>query len=640
MWKHFRYLAENEDDNTENNIDPNNDDPEFSLISNGICHDENCESPSVTIRSKMGETIFQTSSTIDDVTIVSEHSRRKRDTEDQEEEHSVLESLITEDSNMNEDDIILQESTLSSNDSLDSQEILNDVQHEYQDEIESNIADRDNKSQVQNNLVLSGPLSLLTDSTHNDFDIILEPIDIDLLIPTTTVKTPTLDDDLGKIIDSDDSVPKKGDIVRDKLEKKDDDSGTPDDDHVPNYDIILNSTDESNILDEMKGFNSEENVGDKDIVQNKVNFDIVFDNSGNKMDDLIDDIKGIVKNNGIKNSDNRNEESMNLNNKSEDIDNESIFKVESNNKDNKDVFNSQDDDSRVEKENLFDDITFHVSVKSDDDVGDHDNNTDSEEEDASGVRLIHDVDDDVKDNISRILDFQLNSSIDTSKEDLNDSTNDLNNTESGVKNKEMQIPGGDDVFKIQDDDSREEKENLLDDISFHVSVKSDDDVGDHENNTDSEEEDASGVRFIQHVDDDVKDNISKIVDFQLDSSIDTSKEDLNDSTNDSNYTESDVKSKEMQISVGEDKVDTSQDREDTSATDNVYVTDSTSEESNETGISVDTKYDDISSSDDTSKDKDVLSVNIMTNESSRTDSSKDPVSKKLFISLDYHKNYI
>ena len=96
----------------------------------------------------------------------------------------------------------------------------------------------------------------------------------------------------------------------------------------------------------------------------------------------------------------------------------------------------------------------------------------------------------------------------------------------------------------------------------------------------------------------------------------------------------------MQISVGEDKVDTSQDREDTSATDNVYVTDSTSEESNETGISVATKYNDINSSDDTSKDKDVLSVKIMTNESSRTDSSKDPVSKNLFISLDYNKNYI
>ena len=529
MWKHFRYLAEDEDDNTENNIDPNNDDPEFSLISNGICHDENCESPSVTIRSKIGETIFQTSSTIDDVTIVSEHSRRKRDTEDQEEEHSVLEPLITEDSNMNEDDIILQESTLSSNDSQDSQEILNDVQHEYQDEIESNIADRVNKSQVQNNPVLSGPLSLLTDSTHNDFDIILEPIDIDLLIPTTTVKTPTLVDDFGKITDSDDSVPKKGDIVRDKLEKIIDDSGTPYDDHVPNYDIILNSTDESNILDEMKGFNSEENVGDIDIVQNKVNFDIVFDNSGNKMDDLIDDIKGIVKNKRMKNSDNRNEESMNLNNNSEDIDNESIFKVESN---NKDVFKSQDDDSRVEKENLFDDITFHESVKSDDDVGDHNNSTVSEEEDASGVRLI------------------------------------------------------------------------------------------------------------QHVDDDVKEDISKIDDFQLDSSIDTSKEDLNDSTNDLNNTESDVKNKEMQISVGEDKDDTSRDREDTSATDNVYVTDSTSEESNETGISVATKYNDINSSDDISKDKDVLSVKIMTNESSRTDSSKDPVSKNLFISLDYNKNYI
>ena len=537
---------------------------------------------------------------------------------------------------MNEDDIILQESTLSSNDSQDSQEILNDVQHEYQDEIESNIADRDNKSQVQNNPVLSGPLSLLTDSTHNDFDIILEPIDIDLLIPTTTVKTPTLADDFGKITDSDDSVPKKVDIVRDKLEKIDDDRRTPDNDHVPNYDIILNSTDESNIIDEVKGFNSEEKVEDKDTVQNKVNFDIVFDNSGNKMDDLIHDIKGIVKTNGMKNSDNRNEESMNLNNNSEDIDNESIFKVESN---NKDVFKSQDDDSREEKENLLDDISFHVSVKSDDDVGDHDNNTVSEEEDASGVRLIQHVDDDVKEDISKIDDFQLDSSIDTSKEDLNDSTNDLNNTESDVKNKEMQIPVGDDVFKIQDDDSREEKENLLDDISFHVSVKSDDNVGDHDNNTVSEEEDASGVRLIDHVDDDVKD-ISKIVDFQLDSSIDTSKEDLNDSTNDSNYTESDVKSKEMQISVGEDKVDTSQEREDTSATDNVYVTDSTSEESNETGISVDTKYDDISSSDDTSKDKDVLSVKIMTNESSRTDSSKDSVSKNLFISIDYYINYI
>ncbi|XP_061193419.1 protein PIF-like [Saccostrea echinata] len=78
----LKYLADEEDEGYESEGDPTDDDDdknEYALISNGNCYGSSCEHPSISISSRGSTTLFNVNSVYDNVTIMSGHSRRKRD---------------------------------------------------------------------------------------------------------------------------------------------------------------------------------------------------------------------------------------------------------------------------------------------------------------------------------------------------------------------------------------------------------------------------------------------------------------------------------------------------------------------------------------------------------------------------------
>lgn len=202
---------------------------------------------------------------------------------------------------------IYQENNLSSDEPIgieDSEEIRDDEPQIYDIEIPDRIPVSNSGAeafQFQPSLK-----SFVTDTTDNDYDIILEPNDIiNIQIPTTAVPKPFTE----KSIKSESKIQLENTETgtkKDELEETDESKVTDNEDNTTeNFDIIFNSSDTNDIrelIHEIKGSilkeESDSNtskyvaVDDSDMqdIQENVNYDILIGNSEEGIGELLSNI--------------------------------------------------------------------------------------------------------------------------------------------------------------------------------------------------------------------------------------------------------------------------------------------------------------------------------------------------------------
>lgn len=206
---------------------------------------------------------------------------------------------------------IYQENNLSSDEPIgieDSEEIRDDEPQIYDIEIPDRIPVSNSGAEQQFEAFQFQPSlkSFVTDTTDNDYDIILEPNDIiNIQIPTTAVPKPFTEKSIkfeSKIqLENTETGTKK-----DELEETDESKVTDNEDNTTeNFDIIFNSSDTNDIrelIHEIKGSilkeESDSNtskyvaVDDSDMqdIQENVNYDILIGNSEEGIGELLSNI--------------------------------------------------------------------------------------------------------------------------------------------------------------------------------------------------------------------------------------------------------------------------------------------------------------------------------------------------------------
>lgn len=293
------------------------------MISNGVCQGSRCENPSsIFIGGKKGATIFDVVSAGDNFAsyhyILSEHIRHKRQvSEDIGVKEGMQEELVQIHQEPLAASMIYQKNNLSSNEPLgegDSEENRDDEPQIYEIDIPdripvSNSGARSHFEALQFQRSLQ---SFVTDTTDNDYDIILEPNDIiNIQIPTTAVPT-TFTEKSSKSeskikLENIETGTKKS-----EHEEIEESNATDNEDHTTeNFDIIFNSSDTNDIqklIHEIKESNPTEEsdantskyaaVDDKNMqdVKKNVNYDILINNSEDDIGELLSNIlKGINK---------------------------------------------------------------------------------------------------------------------------------------------------------------------------------------------------------------------------------------------------------------------------------------------------------------------------------------------------------
>lgn len=206
---------------------------------------------------------------------------------------------------------IYQENNLSSDEPIgieDSEEIRDDEPQIYDIEIPDRIPVSNSGAEQQFEAFQFQPSlkSFVTDTTDNDYDIILEPNDIiNIQIPTTAVPKPFTE----KSIKSESKIQLENTETgtkKDELEETDESKVTDTEDNTTeNFDIIFNSSDTNDIrelIHEIKGSilkeESDSNtskyvaVDDSDMqdIQENVNYDILIANSEEGIGELLSNI--------------------------------------------------------------------------------------------------------------------------------------------------------------------------------------------------------------------------------------------------------------------------------------------------------------------------------------------------------------
>lgn len=206
---------------------------------------------------------------------------------------------------------IYQENNLSSDEPIgieDSEEMRDDEPQIYDIKIPDRIPVSNSGAEQQFEAFQFQPSikSFVTDTTDNDYDIILEPSDIiNIQIPTTAVPKPFIEKSIkfeSKIqLENTETGTKK-----DELEETDESKVTDNEDNTTeNFDIIFNSSDTNDIrelIHEIKGSilkeESDSNtskyvaVDDSDMqdIQENVNYDILIGNSEEGIGELLSNI--------------------------------------------------------------------------------------------------------------------------------------------------------------------------------------------------------------------------------------------------------------------------------------------------------------------------------------------------------------
>lgn len=206
---------------------------------------------------------------------------------------------------------IYQENNLSSDEPIgieDSEEIRDDEPQIYDIEIPDRIpvSNSGAEQQFEAFQFQASLKSFVTDTTDNDYDIILEPSDIiNIQIPTTAVPKPFTE----KSIKSESKIQLENTETgtkKDELEETDESKVTDNEDNTTeNFDIIFNSSDTNDIrewIHEIKGSilkeESDSNtskyvaVDDSDMqdIQENVNYDILIANSEEGIGELLSNI--------------------------------------------------------------------------------------------------------------------------------------------------------------------------------------------------------------------------------------------------------------------------------------------------------------------------------------------------------------